>query len=63
MKGSQWCFNHHPDHSEERQRNASKGGKCGGRIDQALTLLLKAGRVRGVTEDTGGRPTERWFIT
>src|SRR5919202_5297922 len=31
MKGSQWCFNHHPDHSEERQRNASKGGKRGGR--------------------------------
>ena len=31
MKGSQWCFNHHPDHSEERQRNASKGGKHGGR--------------------------------
>src|ERR671938_2199403 len=31
MKGSQWCFNHHPDHSEERQRNASKGGKSGGR--------------------------------
>src|ERR687886_955700 len=31
MKGSQWCFNHHPDHSDERQRNASKGGKRGGR--------------------------------
>ena len=31
MKGSQWCFNHHPDHSEERRRNASKGGKRGGR--------------------------------
>jgi hypothetical protein len=31
MKGSQWCFNHHPNHSEERKRNASKGGKSGGR--------------------------------
>ena len=31
MKGSQWCFNHHPDHSEERRWNASKGGKRGGR--------------------------------
>ncbi len=31
MKGSEWCFNHHPDHSEERRRNASKGGKRGGR--------------------------------
>jgi hypothetical protein len=31
MKGSQWCFNHHPDYSQERQRNASKGGRRGGR--------------------------------
>jgi hypothetical protein len=31
MKGSQWCFNHHPDHSQERRHNASKGGKRGGR--------------------------------
>jgi hypothetical protein len=31
MKSSQWCFNHHPEHSVERQRNASKGGKRGGR--------------------------------
>ncbi len=31
MKGSQWCFNHHPDYSHERRQNASKGGKSGGR--------------------------------
>jgi hypothetical protein len=31
MQDSQWCFNHHPDHSEQRQRNATKGGKRGGR--------------------------------
>ena len=31
MKGSQWCFNHSPDHSEERRRNASKGGRAGGK--------------------------------
>jgi len=31
MQGSEWCFNHHPDRSEERRRNASKGGKRGGR--------------------------------
>jgi hypothetical protein len=31
MQGSQWCFNHHPDHSQERRRNASKGGMHGGR--------------------------------
>jgi hypothetical protein len=31
MRGSQWCFNHHPDHSDERRRNATKGGQRGGR--------------------------------
>jgi hypothetical protein len=31
MQGAQWCFNHHPDHSQERRRNASKGGQRGGR--------------------------------
>jgi len=31
MKGSEWCFNHHPDYATERKRNASKGGKRGGR--------------------------------
>ena len=30
MQGSQWYFNHNPDHSEERRRNATKGGKHGG---------------------------------
>jgi len=31
MQSSQWCFNHHPNHSQERRRNASKGGQRGGR--------------------------------
>ena len=31
MQGSQWCFNRHPDHSEQRRRNATRGGKRGGR--------------------------------
>ena len=31
MKSSAWCFNHSPDHSEQRRRNASKGGRAGGR--------------------------------
>jgi hypothetical protein len=31
MKGSQWCFNHSPEYSEQRRRNASKGGRTGGR--------------------------------
>jgi hypothetical protein len=31
MKGSKLCFNHTPAYSEERRRNASKGGRAGGR--------------------------------
>ena len=30
-------------------------------IDQALGLLLSIGRVRRDKEETGGRPSERWF--
>ena len=33
------------------------------RIDQALALLLEARRVRKTDEETGGRPSERWFAT
>ena len=31
MPGANWCFNHSPDHAEERRANARKGGKTGGR--------------------------------
>jgi DNA polymerase I len=37
MKGSEWCFNHHPDQSEERRRHASKGGKRGDTETRTLT--------------------------
>jgi hypothetical protein len=29
--GSEWCWNHNPDHAEERRRHGAKGGKRGGR--------------------------------
>lgn len=32
------------------------------RIGQALGALLKMGKVRQVSEETGGRPVERWFV-
>jgi hypothetical protein len=31
IDGAEWCYNHHPDCANERKRNASKGGKSGGR--------------------------------
>lgn len=32
-----------------------------GEIDRALGVLFKAGRAKKGTEQTGGRPVERWF--
>jgi len=43
-------------------RDLFKRHKSADRIDRALTLLLKTGRARRTLEDTGGRPTERWFL-
>ncbi len=31
IPGAGWCFSHDPDRAEERRRNASRGGKLGGR--------------------------------
>src|SRR3954470_11518594 len=31
IQGYEWCVAHHPDYQEQRRRNASKGGKRGGR--------------------------------
>ena len=39
IDGSQWCYVHHPDRTDERRRHGSKGGKRGGR-----------GRSQGETE-------------
>ena len=39
IEGSEWCWNHDPDHADERRRHGSKGGKRGGR-----------GRSQGETE-------------
>ena len=43
-------------------RDLFKRHKSAERIDQALGLLLKAGRVRYELEDTGGRPIQKWFL-
>lgn len=31
IEGSQWCYAHHPDYTEERRRYGERGGKRGGR--------------------------------
>ncbi len=31
MPGAEWCYSHDPARAQERRRNASRGGKSGGR--------------------------------
>jgi hypothetical protein len=31
IQGSEWCWNHDPNHADERRRHGSRGGKRGGR--------------------------------
>ena len=31
MPGVEWCYSHDPERAEQRRRNASKGGRSGGR--------------------------------
>jgi hypothetical protein len=31
IEGSEWCWNHDPDHADERRRHGARGGKRGGR--------------------------------
>ncbi|PLS82203.1 MAG: hypothetical protein CYG60_24975 [Actinobacteria bacterium] len=42
-------------------RDLFQRNKSAERISQALALLLKMGKAGQVSEETGGRPVERWF--
>jgi hypothetical protein len=51
MPGADWCFSHHPDHAEERKRNASRGGKRGGRGRPGSDLAGVKADIRAVIAD------------
>jgi hypothetical protein len=44
IDGSQWCYVHHPDRTQERRRHGSKGGKRGGRGRPSVELARLQGR-------------------
>jgi hypothetical protein len=49
IDGSQWCYVHHPDRTDERRRYGSKGGKRGGRgrpIAELATLRDENADIR-----------------
>ena len=50
MGGAEWCYSHDPGRAEERRRNASRGGRAGGRgrADSELTAIKS--QLVGLTE-------------
>ncbi len=51
MEGYDTCYGHRPDLAEERRRNASKGGKRGGRGRPGAELADLKRDVRKVIDD------------
>ena len=62
IDGSQWCYVHHPDHTEERRRHGKRGGHRGGRgrpVQELARLQarfeeLAEGVLRGEVEKSVG---------
>jgi hypothetical protein len=51
IEGSQWCYVHHPDHTDERRRHGSKGGKRAGRGRPQYDLADIKARLSGLADD------------
>jgi hypothetical protein len=51
MKGHDTCYGHRPDLADERQRNASKGGKRGGRGRPQAELAGIKQRLSDLADD------------
>ncbi len=51
IRGSEWCFNHHPDYEEQRRQRGEKGGKRGGRGRPLADLADLKRDVRAVIDD------------
>jgi hypothetical protein len=59
IRGSDYCFNHHPDYEAARQRRASKGGKRGGRGRPVSELGRLQGRFEELAEQVLAGEIER----
>ena len=56
MPGADWCYSHDPARAEERRRNASRGGKRGGRGRPGQDLAQIKTRLSDLANDVlGGR--------
>lgn len=59
ITGSDYCFNHHPDYEEARQRRASRGGKRGGRGRPTSELARLQARFEELAEQVLSGEMER----
>ncbi len=59
IRGSEWCFNHHPDYEERRQQRASRGGKRGGRGRPQAELADIKRRLSELADDVLARRVDR----
>jgi hypothetical protein len=50
IDGSQWCYEHHPDHVDERRRHGAKGGRRGGRGRPSVELARLQGRFEELAD-------------
>ncbi len=51
MKGYSTCYGHRPDLADERKRNASRGGRAGGRGRPSSDLAALKRRLEDLAED------------
>jgi hypothetical protein len=59
IRGSDYCFNHHPDYEEERRRRASRGGKRGGRGRPVSELARLQARFEDLANKVLSEEVER----
>jgi hypothetical protein len=59
IEGSGYCYVHHPDHSDERRRHGSRGGKRGGRSRPVSDLARLQGRFEKLAEQVLSGEVER----
>ncbi len=49
--GAEWCYSHDPARAEQRRRNASRGGKAGGKGRPGTDLADLKRDIRSVIDD------------
>jgi hypothetical protein len=59
IDGSQWCYVHHPEHTEERRRQGSKGGKRGGRGRPLVEVARLQERFEELANKVGNKEISR----